>query len=318
MARTRTTKAANPTETEAPKLTIPSAVRGTPSPAPATGTSLLSQLVGAAPATPKGRAKGGKSGLEMSEETQQLFRDHIAAKVLADHFGDHSENVKDALKAELWPMYVAQMWANKSQPENPSLKTTKNGKPDCEGQYIIQAKFKVQTRSAEETIKMLVELNVQEADARALVENEIDFSPSVAIKFNELQNGRYVEVEGSKSGRKEWQDSSPEEKAVAEKALKLLLSLPTEPLTDEEKGLLISTMPQATVKKGFLQRVAGYVRSIEQLFAVFKVITPIEMAKGAKFGISDSLTERNRRLVEEAGKILGVSIAMLDEEPPAV
>jgi hypothetical protein len=302
MAKTKTAAANKTTSTE--KMAIPSAVRDK---APA--VDLLSELTGAAPAAAPKKSTGRPS-LPLTPQVESLFTQHIKAKVLADHFGSHSENVKAELKSEIWPIWLKNLWAQKSKPANPTLKSNNpKGQPDCEGMYIIQEKYKITITSAEEAINSLVDLGLEKNDAERLVKNELDFSPTVAINFNQLQNGRYD------SESKGWVDSSDEEKAVANKALKLLLSKPdAEPLTSADIALLINRTPKIAVNDGFLQRVTTYVHSYEQLAAVFKVITPVEMAKGAKFGISDSLQERNARLIEEAGNILGVKVALVTDK----
>jgi hypothetical protein len=289
------------------KLTIPSMVRTT---APATtGVDLLSELAGDVPvaAAPK---KGVRAALPLTPQVEKIFEAHIVAKKLADLFGDHSENKKAELKAEIWPLWVDQMWTLKSQPSNATLRTNRpDGKPDCEGMYIIQQKYKIQAKTKEEAVKTLIDLGLSVDNANALVANELDFSPRVSIKFDLLQNGHWD------SESKSWVDATPQEQAVAAKALALLLSKPgAEPLTAEDKALLISRDPKVEVKDGFLQRVASYCTTKEQLFNVFKVITPIEMAKGAKFAISDTPMEHNRRIVKEAGDILGVQVVLVESK----
>jgi hypothetical protein len=312
MAAAKTTTRTGKTATDTTKPAIPVAVRpGQTAPA----ADLLSQLTGNAPAKAKPATKA-RPTLDLTPEVEEVFRDHVAGKVLYDHFEAHHENKKAELKSLIFPLWIDKVWAIKGKPTNPTLKTTKevDGKqvPDCEGMYVIQEKFKVGFSSVEEGVQLLMDLEVGfDADTLTqMIQNEIDFSPSVSIHFNKLQNGEYVE--------KEWVESTAEQKAVAQKALQLLLSIPgTEPLTDEEKAMLIDQKPKTTVKKDFLSRVAGYCKTRDQVAAIFKVITPVEMARGGKFGISDPMNERNTRLISEAGKILGVNVKVADEAEAA-
>ena len=112
-------------------------------------------------------------------------------------------------------------------------------------------------------------------------------------------NGKYVD--------KKWVAASQEEKAVAEKTLKILMGVPDAgTLSNEERALLINRKPKIAIKKGFFERVCNYADNIEQLFAIFKIIDPVDFPSHVKFGVSDSLSVRNTRLIEAAKEIIGV------------
>lgn len=266
----------------------------------------------------KSLASGGKKTVKksnnrpvmnLSPEIQKKFSKFVILKTLADIFDSSRDLHKDQFRGDVFDSYVETMWKNKSQPTNPALEghlTT--GELDSTGVYIVQERYTVnipdlsaEDDPAEKLVEVLVDLGLNESNASSLVENEVDVTPFVGIrKFNELTNGR---MEG-----KDWIAATDAEKVAAEKIMNFVQGVESEPLTDEEKDLVLEIKPQFTVKKGFLERAAGYVRTLEQLKAVFSVIVPVHYPKVAKFGISDNPEVRNQRLVREAALELGVEL----------
>lgn len=81
-----------------------------------------------------------------------------------------------------------------------------------------------------------------------------------------------------------------------------------EALTPEERALVVKRDPGIKVKAGFYQRVCSYVRSADQLKAVFQVIVPIAYPAHHKYAINDTPEERAGRLVKAAADIIGVGL----------
>lgn len=305
------TKTKKPAETTTAPAAIPSMVRD-PAPAPAakkaSPADLLKLMAGSKPATPKPASKS-RPEVKLTPEATVTMRNFAPAKELFDHFESHLDNLKAEVKELVFPLYVDTMWSQKSQPANPAIKVSResDGKPDIESVYIVQEKYKVNADSEDTAIKLLVDLGVPPTDAARLVSNELDFSPYVGIRLEEM-------VRGHKAGDG-WIDASDAEQALATKIMQWYNGDKTvEPPTQAERELGLEIKPNCRVKSGFLERVAGYAQTKDQLSAIFKVITPVAFAKGGKFGISDSLDEKNTRLLQEAAKILGTSLGISSED----
>ena len=149
-----------------------------------------------------------------------------------------------------------------------------------------------------------------ESDAARLVNNEFDFTPKKTIDLTKLVFGHY-EGEGK---NRTWMDATEEEQALANKVITLLSARSTgevtqaDLLTDEESESVIEERDSLVIKKGFLQRVCTYVRSLDQLRSLFKIIKPVTVVSGKKFAQADTPEEQNRRKLEVAIDILGIQV----------
>jgi hypothetical protein len=83
---------------------------------------------------------------------------------------------------------------------------------------------------------------------------------------------------------------------------------PSDLLTDEEFEALNEEKDSLLVKAGFLQRVCGYVRSLEQLRVIFTIIKPVTAITSKKFAKADTPEEQNRRKLAAAIDILGIQM----------
>ena len=208
------TKTKKPAETTTAPAAIPSMVRD-PAPAPAakkaSPADLLKLMAGSKPATPKPASKS-RPEVKLTPEATVTMRNFAPAKELFDHFESHLDNLKAEVKELVFPLYVDTMWSQKSQPANPAIKVSResDGKPDIESVYIVQEKYKVNADSEDTAIKLLVDLGVPPTDAARLVSNELDFSPYVGIRLEEM-------VRGHKAGDG-WIDASDADQALAPKS----------------------------------------------------------------------------------------------------
>lgn len=296
MAAKSKTKSVKKDQVEVPS--VPVAIRDKkPS-----GTDLLGALAGSSkPAAPK--KKSERPELELTPEAKQAMRDFAPLRELAELFGNHCEQAKARMKELIFPLYVEAMWRHKTQPQNPALRVDRDGKLDIEGTFVVKAQFSKIDMDRDQLVNLLVDQGLQESDAQALVENEIDFTPQTELKLNALLNGYW---EG-----KAFLEPNAEQRRIGEKIAHFLMGHEAEPLTDEERdsirGVGLITTPVAKVKPGFFERVCGYCHSKEQLAAVFALISPIQAATGFKFGVSDTKDVRDDRLIDEAERILGIT-----------
>lgn len=289
---TKTTKKNATTDASAPVVSTP-VVKTKPSAADMLGALTGGKVKAKKPAKPE------RPEVELSEYAQELFADLAPATELANIFQSHADNAKGQFNSEVFDEYTKTMWANRSQPTNPALKVRNDaGQVDCEGIMIVQEKIKIQIPDAEDpiesTVDLMVKSGVTETVARSLVENEVDFTPTIGLRpFTELMNGHYEE--------RQLIDATAAEKAVAEK----ILAFVTNDLSEEERDLVIRNDAGTVVKQGFLQRVATYATSEAELKAIFKVMTPVHYPKGVKFAVSDTPVNKTNRLISKASEILG-------------
>ena len=274
-----------------------------------TGLSAADMLSSLAGKASKSKKKSGaaRPELSLSAEAQEAFREFAPAKELADHFKGYFEQTKGEFNELAWKEFIAFMWSAKTQPKNPSIsvKGSADGggdpnKPDCTGQFVVVAKFKVQAEAAEEAVQILVDQGLAQDDAERLVDEELNFTPMLSVRnFNHLVDGR--------RGDGGWIEATEDEKAVAKKLMGILQS---DEFSDEERELLITNQPNIEIKDGFLQRACSYAHSEEQLGAVLDVIKPQVQNRQVKFAVSDSIDGGNTRKIEEAAKILGVALGV--------
>jgi len=287
MAKATKTK----TKKQTDKIDVP-AVRTKPQSA----EDMLANLTGA---TPVKKKKAGKErpNLPLTPEAQDVFERFIPAKRIFDMFSSHLDIVKTELNETLMGLWINTMFSQKAKPANPSLAVDKNGKPDMSGLFLVTAKFKVNATTPEEAQEMLEATGMSPEDADNLITNEIDFAPMSGIRsFYDLVKGH--------RGDGGWIEATEQEKEIAQKLMLFVMGQEVEPLTDAERDIVLINQPNIQVKSGFLDRVASYCKTEEELHGVFTVVKPVAYAKGGKFGISDTTAECQQRLAEMAAEIL--------------
>lgn len=291
------------------KIAIPVAIRDDKKSGKSAG-DLLAGLAGRAK-TPekKSEAKKQHPELSISDDTGNLYRRFAKAKQLYDVVEGELNAVKGELNSDLLDSWTDGLWSQKAWASSPAIKVRDaSGRIEAEGLFIVQEKFpKLQIPDNERPSESIIEgltapsqpgdvatepLSVD--DATSLVENEINFAPQLALRpFNELVNGHYVE--------RQFIEATDAEKAVGQK----LLEFVTNNLTPEEQELVLLNKPQTIVKKGVLQRLAGYVKSKRQLVRVLQYVVPTAYPKGAKFGPTLSQQARTDLLGDFAKELIG-------------
>jgi hypothetical protein len=196
-------------------------------------------------------------------------------------------------------------------PANPKLEVKLgDGRPDLAGIFQVQGRFKInvpETVNDDDNMEArflyaLREAGLTEEQARKLYENEIDANPIVSLRpFNELVNGHY-EGEGK---TRTFVEATEAEKAAGQKLLQFVLGQTADPLTDEEKDLVVRQEESIKVKANFLQRLKLYCENATQVKGILKVIQPVHYVSHMKFGISDTPEDRQHRLVAAAANVLG-------------
>ena len=263
----------------------------------------------AKPGAAKSTKKADRNSFELTEDLGEVLRNWVPAKILFDRFDAHAKNLGTELKEGVFKLWIEQLWGNKAQPQNPKLSVDNdNGKVDCEGMFIVMEKYQVTVpdvgdKSIEEAfVDVLVDMAGDEtfrAKAEELVANELSFLPQVTLPLTSLLAGRKV--------GKTFQEATEDQKSAVSKLLMMLDGEETSlDFTDGEKAALAEAREikfQTQVKPGFLNRVHTYCKNIEQLKAVFRMVTPTLALKGAKFAVSDSPETQHTRLLEQTAQI---------------
>lgn len=286
--------------------------RGRVSGAAADVLGQLGALTGAIAPKAKG---GGKTDwyLELSDEAREDAIRWVEARTVMEPIETREENCKAEFTQFALRAMSEKIFANKSKPSNPKVMIKKSdGKTDDhQFQFTMTDKFKYRLPEVPEGVSArqhyidtFIRVGIHPSDAEKLVDNEIDFTPVTGIKsLTELLEGKFGK------GR-EWIDSTSEEKSAGQKLAALLLWQGTdpvpEPLTIEEKSMVLERSSNIMVKAGFYDRVATYCQSVEQLMGIFSLIQPIAYPAYCKFAISDSVVEQKDRLVAATKDILGV------------
>jgi hypothetical protein len=255
--------------------------------------SLLNKLV-KEKSPPKAKAKTPERPIKVMGEGLAQW---VAAAVAFDVMESRKDVEAGSLNEQLVGEFAEQLYNQGFQPVNPKVVTIKEAQIDHQANWTIQSKFKLAAKTSAELKDDLI-VALDDERGTKLFENEIDTTPLTTLRpFNELVIGHYQ--------GKDFVSATEAEKAVATKLLTFVQGEAAEPLTDEERDLVLVHQDQMKVKPGFFDRVKGYCESVDDLKRVFKVIVPVYFLSHAKFALSDTPQERHNRLTEAVGSILG-------------
>ena len=152
---------------------------------------------------------------------------------------------------------------------------------------------------------LLRKAGLNPSDAQRLVDDELEITSVTSFKsLTKLLEGQYSE-------RGQWIEASEESQAAGAKLLSCLswdgiTSNAPEPLTSEEKALVMVQTLDVSVRTGFSDRVATYAKNKRQLLAILKVFQPTVISAGIKDEGPNSKREMSRRLIAAAAEVLGV------------
>lgn len=287
-------------------------------------TKTAKDILGKLKKQPAPSIKPAKTELELTPELDAIFERYGGVKSLFDDVEARLEIEKSFLKDGCFDLYLERFWEYKTQLQNPPIKRDKKGAVagtvDIEAMYIFTSNLKLQMpqlkenqepRDAliEEFAERLADKGMQQARevATRLVDTEIDFTPKTGDTLDRLLNG-HSEGDGK---TRIWVPASEAEQALGTKVLFLLdcrnvADLKQENLlTDDEMQQVIRPIDRISIRPGFLNRVCGYVNSLDQLKEVFKIIKPNGYVSRCQFGKSDTDAERNNRKFAIAKQILG-------------
>jgi len=276
---------------------------------PINAADLLASLKGKKKTAGK-TAQTDRPALSLTQTAMEAVRKWIPLNLLFNYFESKHKAAQTAMDEELKDLYYDAMWDAKSQPVNPKLLVSdEHGKPDMEAMLIVMEKFRVEMPEIVEDddkdsvvykmIEIFVRIGVNKDKASLLVKNEMLIEEWKSIPLTELMVGKKV--------GKDFVPPSAYGKSAAEKLILAIMTGSPLNLTEaEQEAMVVSTAFQVSVKGGFLNRVCSYCDTKEQLKAIMKlVVKPVLAHRGAKIGISNTLAERNARLIASAENVLG-------------
>lgn len=152
---------------------------------------------------------------------------------------------------------------------------------------------------------LLRKAGLNPSDAQRLVEDELEITSVMSFKtLTKLLEGQY-------SGRDQWIEASEECQTAGAKLVSFLCWDGTtgnapEPLTSEEKALVMVQTLDVSVRTGFSDRVATYPKNKQRLLAILKLFQPTVISAGVKGEAPDAKREKSHRLIAAAAEVLEV------------
>lgn len=276
-------------------------------------TEVLDNLVASLPPkTPVTKGRNNKWRIDLSEEGKDTFKRWIEAKVVSEPVMARLENAKDMLNDLCLEAFVQKFFEARNRPSNPQLALTDGSADDCTANWMFTDKFKVRLPEVPEGAdakeifaQAFVDVaGLHPSEAQKLVDTELLLNPVIGVRpINDLLSGHF-------SNGREFVPATDVEKSAGRKLAAFLSArdaLNVEPLTDEEKIAMIQRDNGVTVRAGFLDRVANYVQTPEQLLGIFKLLIPVVYPANPKFAINDNPVRQGERKIAAAADILGTA-----------
>lgn len=153
---------------------------------------------------------------------------------------------------------------------------------------------------------LLRKAGLNPSDAQRLVDDELEITSVTSFKtLTKVLEGQYSE-------RGHWIEASEESQSAGARLVSFLCWDGTtgnapEPLTSEEKALVMVQTLDVSVRTGFSDRVATYAKNKQQLLTILKVFQPTVISAEIKDEAPDAKREKSRRLIAAAAEVLGMT-----------
>jgi hypothetical protein len=260
-------------------------------------------------------AKPGKPKMKMSREMENHFVRFVEAYALAKDVDARRDNEKAQLNKLCVDYWIEQLWALKNRPPTQILEFQNHF-----ANFIVADKYTFNVPELKEvetledgffrTFSELFAATGMDLEAAEEAANnvlgEMDLKPRPNVDIFRWLEGHY---EGA-GDNKVFVEATEEEKALGIKLVTILQCRSKNsfvPLNDEECGKIFEFKQYIGVNKGFLQRICNYVKSLEQLKAVFTVIKPIVWPGQIEFAKGATPQDQTKKKFIVAQDILGVT-----------
>jgi hypothetical protein len=222
------------------------------------------------------------------------FERFVAAKQVTEIAEGRMKAEEGILKDTLIDAFAESLSKMRCKPSNPRLTVAKDGKPDIEGLFQVQAKFypqadpECQGGAKEKLVSALCKAGLTADVAEQVVGNEVACADKTTIRpFSELIEGAPVEQE------------------LAGRLMKLLM----DNFSDDERKLMLAPVEKYEIKDGFFERLAMYCPNKVQIMACIRVLRPVHFLSHLKLGLSESPQGKLNRLYAYAKDlILGAEV----------
>lgn len=255
-------------------------------------------------------AKANEWAIDLTPEAEEVAREWIGARALLDPIKTREENTKAEFSEYAVRKVTERIFQTKGKVSNPRVHLLNNGRPDHRFLFMFQNRFKLHLPVVlegqdhrEVFIKVFVDAGLHPQSAANLVDTELDLTPQISIRSpKDLMVGHYGE-------KREFVPATAEEKELGQKLLNLLFWDGSTPapaaFTDDERNVLMVNEDSVKVKAGFLDRVAGYCQTVDQLAAVFKIIEPTAYPSHYHFAEHDNDERKLERKLEVCREVVG-------------
>lgn len=275
------------------------------------GEDLLGALEGMVDEKPKAKSTAtDRPELQILQETQQLLTEFAGIAEVFKLVDEKKKQLSEEFKDSVWTQFTDTWFsASGGRPKNPTIQSTKNGKPDCSAIFQLKAMFKVQVPQDGTPEDALKAVGFNAKTAKKIVDENVDTVVETGLRpFNELLNGKWV----SGKGGKQFIEATEVEKAAAKKLLAYATAqgegtVEVAPLTTEERAKAFQKNTSYVVKSGFLDRAVTYCKSADELRGLLTVITPQQAVSSVKFGKSDSADTHNGRMIDVFSELIAHS-----------
>lgn len=291
-----------------PAARLPTPADAIPAEQTPTKVSLKDRLKGmkAAPTAKKPPASK-RPEYEAPREAVEALSRFIPASLIRKIAEKRAENADAEVSEIMMAAFCEALWRNKVVPANPKIIVKDGDVADMSAIFQVQDRFTANNMAippvkpdaeeedvVEAVVAALTDAGLEEADARRLVEAEINCQKRRGIRtLNELIDGHF-------GADKQWVDATPQEQKVAEKLMDFL-----ESLSEEEQAIIRRDEVKVQVKKDFLTRVPQYAHCAAQVQAILKIFAPVHFVSHAEIGLQDDEATKVKRLQQAAGEMIG-------------
>lgn len=217
------------------------------------------------------------------------FERFVAAKQVTEIAEARMKAEEGVLKDSLIDSFAESLSKLRCKPGNPRLIMSKNGLPDIEGLFQVQAKFypqadpECQGGAKEKLVSALKKAGLSGEVAEKVVAAEVACADKTTLRpFSDM-------IEGA-----------PIEQQLAQRLMQLLM----DNFTDDERQLMLAPVEKYEIKDGFFERLAMYCPSKAEIMACIKVLRPVHFLSHLKLGLSETPQGKLNRLCEYAKDLI--------------
>jgi hypothetical protein len=248
--------------------------------------------------------------LQLSAPESSLLAKYCENHKLAQTFSEQEDSARILLNHVCFDAFVERFIDMKQRPSNPLVRSEGGTHTTL---FILQDKYKINIASPtddvqyteawgkQQAVDALVEAGLSKAKAQSFVDKEVDICiPTFFLSLQEMIDG-YVGA-----GRKKIPPTA-ETRSAGEKIQRFLEwrgrgAAPQ--LTDAEQSAITYKKFEWQMKAGMLDRICNYVKTADELKAIFNVFTPVLMFRDQQVIADGSAASQNSCLRNAVNAVL--------------